>query len=80
MTEFSKRRPPEPMHSISQFVRLSFRLSVRLSVCVFTFEVPFKRFFAPTSQSWMSNILAKQRYGEIRIEINKYLVSKLTSI
>ena len=31
-------------------------LSVRLSVCVFTFEVPFKRLFAPTSQSRMSNI------------------------
>ena len=26
------------------------------SVCVLTFEVPFKRLFAPTSQSWMSNI------------------------
>ena len=26
------------------------------SVCVFTFEVPFKRLFAPTSQSRMSNI------------------------
>ena len=31
-------------------------LSVCLSVCVFTFEVPFKRLFAPTSQSRMSNI------------------------
>ena len=30
--------------------------SVCLSVCVFTFEVPFKRLFAPTSQSRMSNI------------------------
>ena len=30
--------------------------SVRLSVCVFTFEVPFKRLFAPISRSWMSNI------------------------
>ena len=25
-------------------------------VRVFTFEVPFKHLFAPTSQSWMSNI------------------------
>ena len=25
------------------------------SVCVFTFEVPFKRLFTPISQSWMSN-------------------------
>ena len=40
------------MLSISQNVRLS----VRLSVCVFTFEVQFKRLFAPTSQGRMSNI------------------------
>ena len=33
----------------------SVRLSVRLSVCLFTFEVPFKRLFAPTSRSRMSN-------------------------
>ena len=32
-------------------------LSVCLSVCVFTFEVPFKRLFAPTYQSRMSNIV-----------------------
>ena len=31
-------------------------LSVRLSVPVFTFEVPFKRLFAPPSRSRMSNI------------------------
>ena len=37
-------------------VRLSVRVFVRVFVCVFTFEVPFKRLFAPTSQSWMSNI------------------------
>ena len=30
--------------------------SVCPSVCVFTFEVPFKRLFAPTSRSRMSNI------------------------
>ena len=30
---------------------------VRVFVCVFTFEVPFKRLFAPTSQSRMSDIL-----------------------
>ena len=39
-----------------QNVRLSVRLSVCLSICVLTFEVPFKRFFAPISQSRMSNI------------------------
>ena len=44
------------MLSISRNVRLSVRLSVLLFVCVFTFEVPFKRLFAPISQSWMSNI------------------------
>ena len=39
-------------------VGLSVRLFVRLysSVRVFTFEVPFQRLFAPTSQSRMSNI------------------------
>ena len=31
-------------------------LSVCVSVPVFTFEVPIKRLFAPTSRSWMSNI------------------------
>ena len=30
--------------------------SVRLSVCLFTFEVPFNGLFAPTSRSGMSNI------------------------
>ena len=44
------------MLSISWNVRLSVRPSVCPSVCVFTFEVPFKRLFAPTSPSWMSNI------------------------
>ena len=49
---FSKHRPFGPMLSISRFVRLSVCLSVR----VFTFEVPFNGLFAPTSQSRMSNI------------------------
>ena len=49
---FSKHRPSGPMLSISRNVRLS----VCLSVCLFTFEVPFKRLFAPTSWSRMSNI------------------------
>ena len=31
-------------------------LSVRPSVCLFTFEVPFNGLFAPTSRSRMSNI------------------------
>ena len=35
---------------------MSVCLFVRLSVCVFTFEVPFKCLFAPTSWSGMSNI------------------------
>ena len=46
--QFSKHRPSGPMLSIS--------VNVRLRVCVFTFEVPFKHLFAPTSRSWMSNI------------------------
>ena len=49
---FSKHRPSGPMLSISRFVRLC----VCLSVCLFTFEVPFKRLFAPTSRSRTSNI------------------------
>ena len=36
---------------------MSVCLSVCLSVRLFTFEVPFKRLFAPTSQSQMSNVL-----------------------
>ena len=42
---FSKHRPSGPMLSISRNVRLC----VCPSVCVFTFEVPFKHLFAPTS-------------------------------
>ena len=34
----------------------SVSVSVCPSVCLFTFEVLFKRLFAPTSQSWRSNI------------------------
>ena len=49
---FSKHRPFGPMLSISRFVRLSVCLSVR----VFTFEVPFNGLFAPTTRSRMSNI------------------------
>ena len=43
MAQFSKHRPSGPMLYISRNVRLS----VCLSVCVLTFEVPFKRLFAP---------------------------------
>ena len=46
------------MFSISQNVRLS----VCLSVCLFTFEVPFKHLFAPTSQSRMSNIFRDSEF------------------
>ena len=57
LLKFSKHRPSGPMLSISRNVRpSSIRLSVRLSVCLFTFEVPFKRLIAPTSRSRMSNI------------------------
>ena len=50
---FSKHRPSEPMLSISR----NFRLCVCLSVCLFTFEVPFKFLFAPTFLSCMSKIV-----------------------
>ena len=50
---FSKHRPSAPMLSISQFVQRF----VCLCVCVFTFKVPIKRLFAPTSRSQMSKIL-----------------------
>ena len=49
---FSKHRP-WPMLSINQNVHMF----VCLSVCLFTFEVPFNGLFAPTSRSQMSNIL-----------------------
>ena len=40
------------MLSISRFVHMF----VCLSVCLFTFDVPFKHLFTPTAQSQMSNI------------------------
>ena len=49
---FSKHRPSGPMLSINQNVRPC----VCPSVCLFTFEVPFKRLFAPTSRSRMSKM------------------------
>ena len=55
-SRFSKHRPSGPMLSISQNVRLSVCLYVCLFVRLFTFEVPFKRLFAPTSRGRMSNI------------------------
>ena len=55
---FSKHRPSGLMLSISRNVRLSVGLSVRL----FTFEVPFKCIFAPTSQSQMSNIFRDSEF------------------
>ena len=42
--------------SVGQILYLSICPSVCPCVCVFTFEVPFKRLFAPTSRSRMSNI------------------------
>ena len=50
--QFPKHRPSGPMLSIS----LNVRLSVCVCLCLFTFEIPFKRLFAPISQSRMSNI------------------------
>ena len=53
---FSKHRLSWPMPSMSQNVRLCVRVSACSSVRLFTFEVPFKRLFAPTSRSWISTI------------------------
>ena len=53
---FSKHRPSGPMLSISRNVRLSVCPSVRVSVCLFTFEVQFNGLFSPTFRSRMSNI------------------------
>ena len=51
---FSKHWPSGPMLSISQFIHMFVCLCVY--VCVFNFEVPFKRLFAPTYQSRKSKI------------------------
>ena len=48
--DFSKYLPSGPMLSISWNIRVC----VHVCACLFTFEVPFKRLFAPTSQSRMS--------------------------
>ena len=53
---FSKHQPSGPILSISQNVHMFVRLSVYPSVRLFTFEVSFKRLFAPTSRSRMSYI------------------------
>ena len=57
--EFSKHWPSGPMLSICRFVHMSVCVCVCLSVCVclFTFEVPFKRLFAPTSRSQNSKTI-----------------------
>ena len=80
---FSKHRPSVPMLSISQNIRLC----VRLSVCVFTFEVMLKRLFAPTSRSRMSKIFDIQnpwgkvveRSGLIFEEKNALKLSKIAA-
>ena len=59
-------------------VCLCVRLSVCPSVCVFTFEVPFKRFFVPTSQSRMPNIFRDseslgESNGKKRSQIGPFL-------
>ena len=59
---FSKYRPSEPMLSISQ--------NVRAYVCVFTFEVPFKRLFAPTSWSLIFGILGEKKWKKVDSDLN----------
>ena len=53
INSFSKHRPSGPMLSISRNIRLSVCPSVRL----FTFEIPFKSLFVPTSQIRISNVV-----------------------
>ena len=52
---FSTNRPSGPKLSIGS-------ISFRVSVCVFTFEVPVKRLFAPTSWRPMSNIFRDSEF------------------
>ena len=68
-------------------VHFQSRPSVRVSVClsVFTFEVPFKRLFAPTSQSRMSNIFREsesfgKRNGKKWSQIWTFFVWKWSKI
>ena len=60
-SSFSKHRPSGPMLSISRNVRPSVCPFVRL----FTFEVPFKGLYAPTSRSRMSkNVRDSESLGK----------------
>ena len=60
---FSKHRPSGPMLFLSWFGHMC----VCVSVCVLTFEVPFKRIFAPTFQSQMSkNFKDSESSGKIK--------------
>ena len=51
---FSKNRPLADSFIESRCPSVC--LFVSVSVCVFTFEVPFNGLFAPTFRCWMSNI------------------------
>ena len=57
--KFAKHRPSGSMLSISWFDHVCVSMCVCLSVCAFTFEVPFKRLFSPTSRSRMSTQIWK---------------------
>ena len=54
--KFSMHQPSGQMLSLSQFVHLCVCVSVCVSGCLFTFEVPLKRLFVPNSRSRMSKI------------------------
>ena len=75
---FSKNRPSGPILSISQNVRPCVRLSVSLSVRLFTFEVTFKRLFASTSQSLMSKIFRNSECTALHQSLSKYLTAQDT--
>ena len=55
---FSNNWPSGPIRSISQNIHLC----ARPSMCLLTYEVPFKRFFAPTSRSRMSKFFRDSEY------------------
>ena len=62
-------------------VCVSVCVSLCVSVCLFTFEVPFKHLFAPTSQSWMSKFLEiRNPWGKVVVSDINIFAQKLSKI
>ena len=62
-------------------VNFSISVSVCVSICLFTFEVPFKCIFAPTSKIWMSKSFKdfksfRKSNGKKLSQISKLLLMK----